>query len=154
MGQVGKVRCPLPRKVNYPSTGDEYLAAVEIPKMAFIVLILLVACGALGGIAAERNQAFGWGFFLGLVFGPLGVMVACFIDNRPLCPRCGGPSNSTSAKPFPVCSHCGADMPGTSGKENGGEEVEEEWDESEWDEADWKRAGQSSSPNGGMAGLL
>jgi len=57
----------------------------------------------LGGVAASRREAVGFGMILGLLFGPLGVIVALGIDDRRMCGNCHG---RISGKPN-VCQHCG-----------------------------------------------
>ena len=67
-------------------------------------------CAVLAAVAAEQKQATGRGLVLGLLFGPLGVVVACFIDARPNCPRCGGRINSSREEQYPICQHCGTEL--------------------------------------------
>jgi hypothetical protein len=56
----------------------------------------------LGGIAASRREAIGFGMTLGLLFGPLGAIIALGIDDRRMCWNCHGRLNG---KPK-VCQHC------------------------------------------------
>jgi len=71
--------------------------------------ILLIALGItwfcsaiLGYIVGNSKQAGEPGLFLGLFFGPLGVITAFSLDDRPSCPHCGGRLNGT----FKTCQHC------------------------------------------------
>jgi hypothetical protein len=57
-------------------------------------------CGA--HAAADRNAGQG-GFFLGLIFGPVGVIAALGLDNRPNCPNCRGRLDGRGR----MCQHCG-----------------------------------------------
>ena len=69
-----------------------------------IWLASAVSCAVLGGMIGKGNQAGGAGFFLGLLFGPLGVIAAFAMDGRSSCSRCGGRLNGQPE----VCQHCGA----------------------------------------------
>lgn len=73
----------------------------------WIVLIVgwFVCISSAGDIAAQRHCR-GTGVLLGLIFGPLGVIAAGFLDARPQCPNCGERRNGTRQQPFPVCPHC------------------------------------------------
>lgn len=67
------------------------------------VLCVVWGCSALvGAIAADAKQAAYVGFFLGLIFGPLGALVAHAVDHRRLCPKCGGRLNRRPT----ICQHC------------------------------------------------
>jgi hypothetical protein len=74
----------------------------------FLLWIASVLVGA--SIASQRQSALG-GFLLGLLFGPLGVLAAGFLDARPKCSRCGGRQNGTPDNPYPICEHCGTENP-------------------------------------------
>jgi len=73
-----------------------------IPILVFQWLLSIVAAAQIG---AYKN-ATGTGFLFGLVFGPLGVIMAACLDERPNCPRCGGKSN----KSYRICQHCGVKL--------------------------------------------
>lgn len=75
-----------------------------------LAILTWCCCAFLGALAAEGRQATEWGLGLGLLFGPLGVLTACFIDRRSQCPRCGGRINSTANKHYPICQHCGGEL--------------------------------------------
>jgi len=69
---------------------------------SFVALI----CGGLGaGVASTRNAAF-WGFVLGLFFGPLGLLAAFRLDDRPQCPWCCGRLAGRGA----LCPHCRSEI--------------------------------------------
>ncbi len=65
-------------------------------------LLLAIPCGIVGAIIAQQKNAGGQGFLLGLFFGPLGVLAAFAMDNRPCCPKCHG---RLDGRPE-VCRHC------------------------------------------------
>jgi predicted amidophosphoribosyltransferase len=52
-------------------------------------------------IGSEKNSPEA-GFMLGLLLGPLGWIIAFFVDNRPKCPSCFGRIDSKAT----VCPHC------------------------------------------------
>ena len=65
----------------------------------------LVCIGYAGDVGARKHCRLS-GIFLGLFFGPLGIVAAAFLDARPQCPNCGGRLNGTRLAPYPVCPHC------------------------------------------------
>ncbi|NKB66352.1 MAG: hypothetical protein GKR89_04780 [Candidatus Latescibacteria bacterium] len=70
-------------------------------------LALWLICGAFGGaIANARTGAGGKGFVLGLLLGPLGLILAFFVGARS-CPHCHGKVHNNAR----VCRHCGRDIP-------------------------------------------
>jgi len=48
----------------------------------------MVICGMLGQAVGAARMAYYTGLFLGLFFGPLGVLVAFAVDKRTQCPNC------------------------------------------------------------------
>ena len=72
-----------------------------------IIIIAWVSCGILGAVVGSGKQSTAEGGFLGLIFGPLGVIAAFALDNRPKCPACGGRLNGEVRK----CQHCGEPVP-------------------------------------------
>ena len=60
-------------------------------------------CGALGYVVGNAKAAGAAGFWLGFLLGPLGIIVAFAIDQRPKCPKCLG----RVEPPAKVCQHCG-----------------------------------------------
>lgn len=71
-----------------------------------VVVVCWLSCSFLGYLAGQAKCAAAEGAILGLVFGPLGIIVACFIDGRPKCPHCSGRYDA-GAK---VCPHCRASL--------------------------------------------
>ncbi|MCH8044250.1 MAG: hypothetical protein IID44_11085 [Planctomycetes bacterium] len=72
----------------------------------WIALGCWLICSMTASKIGEQKQARESGFLLGVFLGPVGAILAGFLDNRPLCPRCGGRVNGTIETPFPVCQHC------------------------------------------------
>lgn len=74
--------------------------------MLTITIILIMALvGLLIGKSKERGCA---GFFLGLLFGPLGLVITALLsDDRPRCPECLGVVNDYAKK----CQNCGTELP-------------------------------------------
>jgi hypothetical protein len=62
----------------------------------------LLGSGCIAAGIAARKEAGLEGFFCGLLGGPVGVVLAMFIDNRPKCPHC---SARMSVKAT-YCRHC------------------------------------------------
>ena len=58
------------------------------------VLFFWSLCGLLGAIAGSFRSALVVGGLLGLVLGPLGVIIAFAADNRSKCPACDKPLNN------------------------------------------------------------
>jgi hypothetical protein len=50
--------------------------------------VSMIVCGVLGRAVGAARMAFHTGMFLGLFFGPMGVLVAFAIDKRTQCPNC------------------------------------------------------------------
>ena len=55
-------------------------------------------CALIGCSIGEPKQAGTEGFWLGLLFGPIGLVLALAMDNRAQCPECGGRINGTKEK--------------------------------------------------------
>jgi len=82
--------------------------------MSDSLLLLWVLVGSwllsiiFGAVLGSQKNAGDIGLLLGLLFGPLGVVIAGMVDKRPFCGRCGGRQNVNSTKQrFPICEHCG-----------------------------------------------
>lgn len=59
-------------------------------------------CGLLGAVVGAPRERAGLGFFLGLLFGPLGVIATFALDGRQPCPMCRNRIN-TGATLCPAC---------------------------------------------------
>ncbi len=70
------------------------------------VLAWAVPGGTLGAIVGYLRRAPAVGAMLGGLFGPLGVVAALAIDNRPYCTHCSGRLEDTAE----TCPHCHADL--------------------------------------------
>ena len=90
-----------------------------------IGVVAWIASAGCAAFIADKKRAVGFGFLLGLLFGPLGLIAAGLIDGRPNCPRCGGRINLLVSfdfpidapmesrepiKPYPICQHCGVEL--------------------------------------------
>lgn len=64
--------------------------------------VIATVCGLLGAVIGSRKNAPGFGFLLGFLFGPLGTLVACFVDGRPDCPQCRESIQIGAS----ICPHC------------------------------------------------
>ena len=73
---------------------------------AFLAYLLAwtVPGGTLGAIVGYLKRAPGVGAMLGVLFGPLGVIAALVLDNRPHCTNCSGPLEHAAS----TCPHCHA----------------------------------------------
>lgn len=72
----------------------------------FSVLLVFVTwlfCGLAGFFTAEAKSAGFSGLLAGLLLGPLGIIVALGLDQRPRCPRCQGRLDGEGQ----ACQHCG-----------------------------------------------
>lgn len=70
------------------------------------VIGLVISCiifGVLGAIVGSRREKGVMGFYLGLLLGPIGVIVAFALDGRQSCVKCNSRLNGKPA----VCPHCG-----------------------------------------------
>lgn len=74
------------------------------------LVVWCVSIGCAAGIGAQKQARFR-GMTLGLIFGPLGIIMAGFVDDRPVCANCGGRTNGHITAQFPVCQHCGCESP-------------------------------------------
>ena len=67
---------------------------------------LVIPCAVLGCVVGTRKNAAAEGLVLGLIFGPLGVIVTFAIDKRPQCYQCAGRLDDQPK----VCPHCRAEL--------------------------------------------
>lgn len=78
----------------------------------WVLLSGWVICAAFASHFGGQRNSGGTGLFLGILFGPIGMIAAGLLDGRPRCKRCGGRQNvNPDGKRYPVCEHCGADNP-------------------------------------------
>ena len=70
-------------------------------------LIVWIVCGIVAAMIGSGKGATGSGFFLGLILGPLGILIAIFMKgNRRKCPSCHEVIDPTAMK----CPKCQADL--------------------------------------------
>lgn len=70
-------------------------------------------CGILGAIVGSYREATVFGGALGLLFGPIGIVVAFALDGRRACSQCRG----KVARGAVVCPHCHARYSVPAGEE-------------------------------------
>lgn len=77
-------------------------------QVAVFFVLGLITSLAFGGISAwigAQKDSAGAGFILGLLLGPIGILItALAIDQRQKCPACGDRINTAAAK----CRSCGS----------------------------------------------
>ena len=66
------------------------------------VLVIWLVCGFIGYAIGINKQAGAFGFWLGFLLGPLGVIAAALVDRRPPCPTCGTKLNGHPS----ICPAC------------------------------------------------
>jgi hypothetical protein len=87
-------------------------------EVAIVCVIVWLLCPIADGVAASGKEAVLFGVLCGLLLGPLGVVAALGLDDRPKCPRCGERLNSDRGKTtgrkilFSTCPHCHCDLQG------------------------------------------
>jgi hypothetical protein len=94
---------------NWCTGGVDYPTSICGTQRQMCVMIggmLLVGCGLLAAGIGGWKQAKLEGLLLGLVGGPIGVVVAFFPDNRQKCPQCAGRLPARAG----VCPHCQAEF--------------------------------------------
>jgi hypothetical protein len=65
-------------------------------------LVSLAVCAVIAGLIAAQKKAGEAGAVVGFLLGPIGVVVACFLDMREKCPTCRGRVDDC-AKLCPQC---------------------------------------------------
>ena len=71
-----------------------------------LIVLTWLACAFLGAVIAQQKQAGIAGLFLGLIFGPLGVLAAFALDWRLQCYKCLGRLEGRAS----VCPHCRTEL--------------------------------------------
>jgi hypothetical protein len=72
----------------------------------YLIVAALLCMWLAADVGDKRNNAW-MGLMVGGFFGPLGVIMAYFLENRPQCKRCGSRLNvNRQNKAYSVCSHC------------------------------------------------
>ena len=61
----------------------------------------------LGAMIGRRREAAFAGVMIGLLFGPLGVVAALGLDDRPQCSHCHGRLKTIDLRMPKRCPHCG-----------------------------------------------
>lgn len=67
-----------------------------------VVVYALAACTLCGLLVGSRREAGNAGAALGFFFGPIGVLAAFALDNRPRCNTCRERIDREAA----ICPHC------------------------------------------------
>lgn len=87
------------------------------------VFLLWIFCMLLAAYIAGQKQRSTWWCLVGLVFGPIGVIMVALLPTLPRAMPEGGPPGHTRICPFCaesikaaaiVCKHCGRDLPALS----------------------------------------
>ncbi len=81
---------------------------MEIFASSLVLIIFLISfliCGIFGYVVGSQKEAGTAGFWLGLFFGPLGILVTFALDNREQCAHCG----SRLDRQAKVCPACGTE---------------------------------------------
>lgn len=93
--------------------------------IVFFCIPLWVLFGLIGAVVGSSKEAGAAGFGLGLLLGPIGCIIAAFIDGRPRCPICRE-RVSTGTQ---LCPHCQHNF--RAARQQAIEELEEEYEEIE-----------------------
>ena len=77
-------------------------------RQAFLIIIVWVVCVLLAGFEANRKgyDPGTWGC-IAFLLGPLAIIGAIMLPNRPRCPHCREPVRSDAT----ACAKCGRDVP-------------------------------------------
>ena len=66
----------------------------------------VAAFGIAGMLIGGNKNAEVAGVFLGVLLGPIGLLIAAIVDNRHMCPQCGVRLNGTPA----ICPGCSDEL--------------------------------------------
>ncbi|WP_437228383.1 hypothetical protein SH661x_000881 [Planctomicrobium sp. SH661] len=90
-------------------------------ELIFLIFVVAGICALAGAAVASSKNAGGGGFMLGLLFGPLGVLISCFLDNRPRCIHC----REGITEGANICPHCRNSVFWINGKQHSDQESAE-----------------------------
>jgi len=77
--------------------------------MQFLVVIWICSVVLATALGSQRRATLG-GLFFGVFLGPLGIIVACLLDERFNCPQCGARLNGDKRHAYPVCPYCKTEL--------------------------------------------
>ncbi len=77
--------------------------------MQFLVVVWICSAVVATVVGSQRRAALG-GCFFGLLLGPLGIFIACLLDERFNCPQCGARLNGDKQHPYPLCPYCKTEL--------------------------------------------
>ena len=70
-------------------------------------IVVAVVSALVGAVVCHEKRASGAGFMLGLLFGPIGILIAVLaVDNREPCNNCGGRFSGMPNN----CPHCNVEF--------------------------------------------
>ena len=82
----------------------EFLSANGVAESAFYYIGVGLFGGIIGWAIGQRRERGAAGFWVGFVLGPIGWVIACFLeDGRPKCRQCLGSVPRGAVR----CMHCG-----------------------------------------------
>ena len=77
-------------------------------RLVLVVCAIAFVSGGVGALVGALRGRAAFGFFLGLILGPLGWLFTMLMpDNRRQCPACRGPVHPEATR----CRHCSAELP-------------------------------------------
>ena len=71
-----------------------------LPLWVILCICSVAICGAIG----KSRQLLEIGIWLGILLGPIGIVVILCLDGRPKCPRCANRMDPAAT----LCTNCGA----------------------------------------------
>ena len=103
--RMGRFAAPGSNPLEDVAMGNEDFV---MGSFCFYTVIALICGGLAAGVALPRKAAI-YGLILGLLFGPLGLIAAFRLDERPQCPYCLSRINGR-IKGATVCPYCRNDL--------------------------------------------